>query len=100
MLSSSSDCRASRMRFEGKVALLTGAGGGVGRAIGEALGREGADLVLVDHVEEAMAPLATTLRAAGRRVLEVPADVTVKSDVARVVERTRAEFERIDVLVN
>ena len=100
MPSSSSDCRASRMRFQGKVALLTGAGGGVGRAIGEALGREGADLVLVDNVEEAMAPLATTLREAGRRVLEVPADVTVKSDVALVVERAKAEFGRIDVLVN
>jgi NAD(P)-dependent dehydrogenase (short-subunit alcohol dehydrogenase family) len=100
MPSSSSDCRASRMRFQGKVALLTGAGGGVGRAIGEALGREGADLILVDNVEEAMAPLATTLREAGRRVLEVPADVTVKSDIALVIERAKAEFERIDVLVN
>jgi NAD(P)-dependent dehydrogenase (short-subunit alcohol dehydrogenase family) len=88
------------MRFQGKVALLTGAGGGLGRAIGEALGREGADLVLMDTVEAAMAPLANTLRAAGRRVLEVPADVTVKSDVALVVERAEAEFARIDVLVN
>lgn len=61
MQSSSSDCRASRMRFQGKVLLLTGAGGGVGRAIGEALGCEGADLVLVDNVEEGMAPLAATL---------------------------------------
>ena len=44
--------------------------------------------------------LRYTLRAAGRRLLEVPADVTVKSDVALVVERAKAEFERIDVLVN
>jgi NAD(P)-dependent dehydrogenase (short-subunit alcohol dehydrogenase family) len=84
----------------GRVALVSGIGPGVGREAALALAREGADLVLAARTPARLAELGSELRAAGRRALEVPTDITRPEDCRRLVERALAEFDRIDVLVN
>jgi NAD(P)-dependent dehydrogenase (short-subunit alcohol dehydrogenase family) len=84
----------------GRVAIVTGGGGGLGRQMARALAEMGADLVLcgrkAEHFEEATAELS----ALGVRALGVRCDVTSLDDVRALVDRTKAEFGRIDVLVN
>jgi 3-oxoacyl-[acyl-carrier protein] reductase len=86
-------------RLQDKVALVTGARSGIGRAIALAFGQEGADVALVDqaHVDE---ELVTTLEAQGRRALVVQADVSQPPDVERAVGTTLAQLGHIDILVN
>jgi NAD(P)-dependent dehydrogenase (short-subunit alcohol dehydrogenase family) len=89
-------------RLRGKVALITGGDSGIGRAVALAFAREGADVAICHFPsEEADARAAADLvSSAGRRVLLVPADLAEASACAAVVQRTVAEFGRIDVLVN
>ena len=84
----------------GRVGIVSGIGPGMGRDISLALAREGADLVLAARTEAKLAEVAGEVRAAGRRALAVPADITKAADCKRLVERARAEYGRIDVLVN
>jgi NAD(P)-dependent dehydrogenase (short-subunit alcohol dehydrogenase family) len=84
----------------GRVAIVSGIGPGMGRDISRALAREGADLVLAARTEAKLAEVAGEVRAAGRRALCVPTDVSRPEDCARLVERAVGEFGRIDVLVN
>jgi 3-oxoacyl-[acyl-carrier protein] reductase len=82
----------------GQVAIVTGAARGIGQACAWALAAEGADLVTAD-----LGPSEATLvraRELGRRVLDVPTDVSRRDAVHRLVERVLAEFGRIDILVN
>jgi NAD(P)-dependent dehydrogenase (short-subunit alcohol dehydrogenase family) len=84
----------------GRVAIVSGIGPGLGREVARALAREGADLALAARRAASLSELAAELRAAGRRVLEVPTDITRPEDCARLVARTRTELGGIDVLVN
>ncbi len=86
------------MRLEGRVAVVTGAAGGIGGAVARACAREGADVCLVDLVP--MAQVAADVRAAGRRAVEVEADVSDGSAVRAMVARALEAFGRVDVLVN
>jgi 7-alpha-hydroxysteroid dehydrogenase len=83
-----------------KVAIVTGAGRGVGRGIAIALAEVGADVVCaarsIDQIEET----AETVRGLGRRALAVPTDVTDRAQLEALVEATLAEFGRIDIVVN
>ena len=95
------------MRLEGKVAIVTGASRGIGKAIAIALAEEGADVVVAARTEEEKGPLPGTIhktagqiRSLGRRVLAIRTDVTKEEEVAEMAKRTLEEFGVIDVLVN
>jgi len=87
--------------LEGKVALVTGAGSGIGHAIAQRFGREGASVVVnyfgYEHEAE---QLASELSKSCERSIAVQADVSKSTDVRRMVEQAVKEFGRIDVLVN
>ena len=88
-----------------RVAIVTGASQGIGRAIAVELARVGAHVVVCSRRAEALEPVATAVRAEGRRALAVACDVgdarQVDHAVTRAVaDRTVAEFGRIDILVN
>ena len=84
----------------GRTALVTGAGGGIGRGIALVLARQGADVAVADVNGEAAAAVAREVEAAGRRALAVPMDVTSRASVEQGVEAVLARWERLDVLVN
>ncbi len=82
-----------------QVAIVTGAGRGIGRAVAQALAAEGAAVVLASRTRRELADVATALREAGGRALAIPADVASADSVDTLVEQTVAELGRIDLLV-
>lgn len=88
------------MRLEGKVALVTGAGQGIGQAIALAFAQEGADIgVNALHAETAQAT-AEAVRQLGRRAAAVPADVALAEGVDTMVDSVLEKLGKIDILVN
>lgn len=85
--------------FSGKVLLLTGANGAIGRAIARLFHHHGALCALTDLDEDGMAGFARELDPGGERVLALRQDAALAGDAERVVEATVARFGRIDVLV-
>jgi NAD(P)-dependent dehydrogenase (short-subunit alcohol dehydrogenase family) len=83
-----------------RVAIVTGASQGIGRAIAIELARVGAHVVVCSRRAEALAPVADAVRAEGRRALALACDVGEAAQVDAVVARTLEEFGRIDLLVN
>ncbi len=82
------------------VALSTGGGTGLGRAIGVALAQDGYNLCIASRSAEHLAEGSAELRGRGARVLEVPTDVRHPDQVDRLIEAVRSEYGRLDVLVN
>lgn len=87
-------------RLDGMVAIITGAGGGIGAASATLFAQQGAAVVLVDIRLEAAEKVAASVREAGGRALALAADVGDEADVRGVVDRTLAEFGAVDVLLN
>jgi glucose 1-dehydrogenase len=87
-------------RVEGKVALVAGAGGGIGGAGAEGLAREGAAVVCADIDPAAAEAVASRIHAAGGRATAIPLDVRNRSAVDDAVAGTVREFGRLDVLVD
>jgi NAD(P)-dependent dehydrogenase (short-subunit alcohol dehydrogenase family) len=87
------------MRLEGRVAVVTGSGRGIGRTIGETLAAEGASVALAEILPEGEAT-AEALRAAGHDAVWVPTDVADADDVERMVAEVVSRFGGIDVLVS
>ena len=95
------------LRLEGKVAIVTGSSRGIGKAIALQLAQDGADIVVAARSEQStedrpgsIGETAEAVRASGRRVLSVRADVTSDADLRRLVDETVSRFGRIDILVN
>ena len=86
--------------LEGKVALVTGASQGLGRALALAFAREGARVAINSRSEDGVRPVAGEAESAGAEVLALAADVSRSADVERLVGATVERFGRIDVLVN
>ncbi len=87
-------------RLEGKVALVTGASRGIGRATALALAREGAHLVVTARTQPKLEEVAQKVEALGGRALAVPADVSREEDVERLKEKALESFGQVDILVN
>jgi NAD(P)-dependent dehydrogenase (short-subunit alcohol dehydrogenase family) len=86
--------------LRGRVAIITGAGRGIGFGLAETFGREGATVIIGELVEGRGCKAAETLRAKGSRVYALPLDVTKSESCTAVAEQVWAEHGRIDVLVN
>jgi 3-oxoacyl-[acyl-carrier protein] reductase len=88
------------MKLEGKVAIITGAGQGIGREMATDFAAEGARVVVADIKAEAAARAATELQSAGFEAIGVTVDVTDPAQVDAMVGQAMAAFGQIDVLVN
>jgi NAD(P)-dependent dehydrogenase (short-subunit alcohol dehydrogenase family) len=86
--------------LDGRVAIVSGIGPGMGRAIALELARAGADVALGARREPALRAVATEVEALGRRTVCVPTDITDPEQCARLVETAGAELGGVDILVN
>jgi 7-alpha-hydroxysteroid dehydrogenase len=91
---------ADEFRLDGYVALVTGAGRGIGAGIAQAYARAGADLVLVARTAADLGDVAASVRALGRTASVIPADLTDVSQVVKIIECVIAGHGRLDILVN
>ena len=87
-------------RLSGRIALVTGGGRGIGRAIALALAEEGADICVVSRTETEIQNVAEKVEAIGRKTLSVVVDVTDQGQVGKMAEQVRQELGRLDILVN
>lgn len=88
------------MRLQGRTALITGGGRGIGRCIALAFAREGADVAICSRTEAQLRAVAREAAALGRRCYAEAADVTDKAQAVRVAQNALAHFGQIDILVN
>lgn len=88
------------MKLAGQVAVVTGAGRGIGRAIAGALGREGAAVVLAARSGPELHGVVREIEQAGGRALAVPTDVRQEGSVEALARRALAEWRQVDILVN
>jgi 2-deoxy-D-gluconate 3-dehydrogenase len=86
--------------LSGRVAIVTGASRGLGRAMAQALAGAGADVAVAGRAKPDLEETAHGIERVGRRALVVPTDVTSFVEVETLVERAHEEFGRLDVLVN
>ncbi len=87
-------------KLDGKVAVITGGGTGIGKAIGKAFAEEGCDLVLAARNAERLNESANEIAALGVKTVAVPTDVASESDVIALFQKAMDEFGRVDLLVN
>ena len=90
----------SPFSLEDRVAIVTGSGQGIGRAIALGMARAGAHLVIAERRQESAEAVAAEVRALGRKAISLPADVKQADQVEGMVSNTAKELGRIDVLVN
>jgi NAD(P)-dependent dehydrogenase (short-subunit alcohol dehydrogenase family) len=88
------------MRLKGKVAVVTGSGTGIGRAIAKLFGSEGASVVVNGRRPEGVSATVSEIVEAGGRAIGVAADVTSADEVRRLTDAALNAFDRIDILVN
>ena len=91
---------SSKYSLEDKVAIVTGAGRGIGKAISLGFADAGADVVVCSRTPEQLEEVAEEIKGCGRRALALPTDITKKKDVDNLVQKTINEFGKIDILVN
>ena len=89
-----------RFRVDGRAAIVTGAGRGIGAACALALAEAGADVVLASRTVEQLEAVAKEIEALGRRAVVAPMDVNDNDSVASLVDRSIEAFGRVDIIVN
>lgn len=89
-----------KMILKDRVALVTGAGRGIGRAIALAFAREGAHLVIVSRTPAELQQVAEEIAQIGSQALAIPADVSQPEEIQAMVQATQTLFGRVDILVN
>ena len=87
-------------RFEGKVAFITGAGGGLGRGVAIAFAKEGANVVVTDLSEKANLETAKMIEEMGSKALAVKVDVTKSEDIRNALDKTIETFGKLDIAFN
>ena len=87
-------------KLQGQVAIITGAGRGIGAAAAARFAAAGASVVLTAWSEDEVEAVAARLRKEGGRAVAVPGDITSPEDVEEVVESALEQFDRVDILVN
>ena len=88
------------MKLDGKVAIVTGAGTGMGQTIALTLAEEGANIVIADIDIQSAENVAGKIESMGRQALAIKTDVTDREEVNKMVEKTLDAFKKIDILVN
>lgn len=89
-----------KFRLDGRVAIVTGAGRGIGGGTALALAQAGADVVVSARTEHQLERVAAAIAETGRRAVTVPADLTDLDAVAGLAETAQSEFGRVDIVVN
>jgi len=88
------------MKLQGKTAIITGGGRGLGRSAAIALAEEGADVAMMSRTAGELEDVADRIKAAGGKALAVPGDVSDTGHISRIVQETMTRFSGIDILVN
>lgn len=87
-------------QLEGKVAIVTGGGSGIGKGIAKAFATEGCSVVIAGRNADRLRAAAEELRQTGSPILAIPTDVTDEAQVLALFKRTMEQFGRLDILVN
>ena len=90
----------NRFSLQNKVAIITGAGRGIGRTLAIGLSEAGADVVIVSRTIDQVEQVASEIKKLGNKVLPLKVDVTNQKDLSFMVDQTIEKFGKIDVLVN
>ncbi|ATY84288.1 3-ketoacyl-ACP reductase [Kyrpidia spormannii] len=88
------------MKLQGKTALITGAGSGMGRAMAALFAAEGAAVAVVDVVEDRVREVVESIQNQGAQVIGITADVSKQEEIDRMVETATGRFGRLDILCN
>lgn len=89
----------SLFELNGKKAIVTGAGRGLGREVAIGLAEAGADIAVIDRMAKECEETAAEIRKLGRKAIAIESDVTKEEDVKKTVQTSLCEFDRIDILV-
>lgn len=90
----------AEMRLKDKVAIITGGGRGIGRAVALGYAREGAQVVVAARTQAEVNAVADEVRGLGQRALALTCDVADEAQIKEAVAKTLAEFGKVDILVN